>query len=118
VVDVVDDVELFEFRREAPSLAERAAEVIVRGAAGVVASEVTGGGGTLGDGVRPMMGGVEILGVAGADDLGVAGLDQELKKSSSVSSFGAGVGEVSIPSMAIPLGNLCGDKSTNTRSHT
>lgn len=96
-----DELE-FELRRDTPpSLFERPAEadVMVRGAAAGV---------TLGDGVRPITGGVDTLGVGGAEDLGVAGLDHELKKSSSVSSFETGVAEACMPSTKIPLGKLIG----------
>ena len=56
---------------------------------------------------RPIMGGVEMRGVPGLDDLGVVGLDQESKKSSSVSSLGRAAAG-SIPSTTIPFGNLGG----------
>lgn len=56
---------------------------------------------------RPIIGGVEIRGVPGLDDLGVEGLDQESKKSSSVSSLATAAG-TSVPSTTIPLGNLRG----------
>jgi hypothetical protein len=49
--------------------------------------------------------GVPVRGVPGADVFGVAGLDHDSKKSSSVSSFGRAVG-VSEPSMWMPFGNL------------
>lgn len=98
----MDDADEAELRREVPlpSLAGRAAvdDVIVRGA-GVVLVELDP------DGVLPMMGGVAIRGVPGADPFGVEGLDHESKKSSSVSSF-AGVAATSTPSTAIPFGNL------------
>ena len=56
--------------------------------------------------VRPMMGGVEIRGVPGLEDFGVDGLDQELKKSSSVSSFAGVAAGGSMPSTTMPFGNL------------
>jgi hypothetical protein len=59
-------------------------------------------------GVRPMMGGVDTLGVPGAELLGVDGLDHESKKSSSVSSLEAGEADASTPSTTIPFGNLLG----------
>lgn len=46
---------------------------------------------------RPTTGGVPVRGVPGADVFGVAGLDQDSKKSSSASSFGREVG-ISDPS--------------------
>jgi len=93
------DTEEAELSREAPSLAARDAadEVMVRGCELVLEDDV----------VRPTTGGVSVLGVPGADVLGVAGLDQESKKSSSVCSAGvAGEAEVSIPSTKIPCGYL------------
>lgn len=103
--DVVELAEEAEFRREvpAPRRAGRAAddEVRVRGAAG----EAVAGGGLvtllaaeLADGLRPMIGGVEMRGVPGLEDFGVEGLDHESKKSSSVSSFAGTVVGASIPS--------------------
>ena len=112
-VEVTDPPEEAEFKREAPPRRPgRAAadEVSVRGEGGV--------GVALGGLVElvlmvlgiaetdlPIMGGVEIRGVPGLDDLGVEGLDQESKKSSSVSSLGRAAAG-SIPSTTIPLGNL------------
>jgi len=66
---------------------------------------------------RPMMGGVEMRGVPGLDDLGVEGLDQESKKSSSVSSLARAAEGASIPSTTIPLGKLKkrGGRGLNTR---
>jgi hypothetical protein len=96
---VVEDVDEAEFSRDVPppSFAGRGAEedVVVRGEA---EPDV--------DGLRPILGGVDTLGVPGAEFLGVAGLDHETKKSSSVSSFDAGEAEASIPSTTIPFGNL------------
>jgi len=122
VLEETDDAEL---RREvpAPRRAGRAAadEVKVRvlagaavaGMAGLVAGVLAGvlPAEDPADGARPMIGGVDILGVPGADPLGVEGLDHELKKSSSVSSlFVAGAG-APMPSTTIPLGNLRRDGS-------
>lgn len=112
--EVVDELmEDAEFRREAPpNLAARAAaeDVMVRGTGEAMVLEVdedeVAAELTAGEGVRPMTGGVETLGVAGADGLGVEGFDQELKKSSSVSSFGGAVTDDSTPSTTIPFGNL------------
>ena len=58
-----------------------------------------------------MIGGVDILGVPGADPLGVEGLDHELKKSSSASSLFVACAGASMPSTTIPLGNLRRDES-------
>lgn len=103
-VDVEDIVEA-EFSREAPppSFPGRAAEedVVVRGEAELDA-----------DGVRPIMGGVDTLGVPGAEPLGVDGLDHESKKSSSVCSLAGGEADASTPSTTIPFGKLHGDKYT------
>lgn len=109
--DVEDAVEP-EFSLAVPPIREGRAvtddDVIVRGAL------VEGAGG---DAVevepleevlvcaRPTAGGVHVRGVPGADVFGVAGLDHDSKKSSSVSSFGRAVG-VSEPSMWMPFGNL------------
>ncbi len=116
VPDVPDDA---EFKREvpAPRRAGRAALecVIVRGAGAAIAAG--GAAPTLPvlaeldmvlaeERARPIMGGVDIRGVPGLDVLGVVGFDHELKKSSSVSSFASGTTTGSIPSTAIPLGNL------------
>lgn len=99
VVDA-EDADEAEFSREVPppSFPGRAAEedVVVRGAELDMA------------GVRPMMGGVDTLGVPGAELLGVDGLDHESKKSSSVSSLEAGEADASTPSTTIPFGNLLG----------
>jgi hypothetical protein len=55
------------------------------------------------DVARPITGGVPVRGVAGAEDFGVLGFDQDSKKSSSVSSLaGMGVDAVSMPSTWIP----------------
>lgn len=108
--------EVPELSREVPlpSLAGRAAveDVSVRGAwtegvpAGDVGVDPDADAAELDERLRPMIGGVEILGVLGADDLGVVGLDHESKKSSSVSSFTAGEIEASTPSTTMPFGNL------------
>lgn len=99
-----EDVEDAEFNLDVPlpRRAGRAAaeEVMVRAAGGLVvvvvvvvkvvdpdAAEVE----LDTEGVRPIMGGVAMRGVPGAEVLGVVGFDQESKKSSSVSSFAAGV---------------------------
>jgi hypothetical protein len=115
---VVDDVDEAELSREVPlpSLAGRAAadEVMVRGAGVVLAVVLVE---LDADGVLPMIGGVAIRGVPGADPLGVEGLDHESKKSSSVSSFGAGVALASTPSTTIPFGNLLQNQSTLTYGH-
>lgn len=106
-----------ELRRDVPlpSRAGRAVEdeVMVRGAVAVVgglvvadvASLLTDPDADCADGVRPRMGGVDILGVPGAEDFGVGGLDQESKKSSSASTLDVVAG-ASTPSTTIPLGNL------------
>ena len=118
---IVDPPDEAEFKREvpAPGRVGRAAaeEVSVRGVGVVIV--VAGMGGLVvvlellvvvvdvAESDLPIMGGVAMRGVPGLDDLGVGGLDQESKKSSSVSSLvvvpstGA-----SIPSTTIPLGNL------------
>lgn len=59
--------------------------------------------------VRPSTGGVETRGVLGFEDIGVLGLDQDVKKSSSGSSFAATDG--SIPSTTIPVGKLSNGQS-------
>lgn len=110
-----EETEEPEFRRDVPlpSRAGRAVEeeLIVRGAgasgglAADVATLLADPDADAADGVRPIMGGVDILGVPGADDLGVEGLDQESKKSSSVSALSVVVG-ASTPSTTIPFGNL------------
>ena len=59
--------------------------------------------------MRPMMGGVETRGVLGAEGFGVAGLDQDSKKSSSASPAPAGGERVetdSMPSTKMPSGYL------------
>ena len=112
---VIDPPDEPEFKRdEAPRRPGRAAadEVSVRGEGGAG----VGLGGLvavlvfavvdIAEGGRPIMGGVEIRGVPGLDDLGVEGLDQESKKSSSVSSLATAAAGASIPSTTIPLGNL------------
>ena len=107
---VTDPPDEAEFKREVPPRRPgRAAadEVSVRGERGglgglVVSVLVVVG---VAETDRPIMGGVEMRGVPGLDDLGVEGLDQESKKSSSVSSL-AGAAGASIPSTTIPLGNL------------
>ena len=101
-VEDKEEVEEAELRREAPSLDGRAAEEATgRAAAGWLA--------TAGEAARPITGGVDTRGVEGAEDFGVAGFDQDSKKSSS-SAFAAGVAAaapaVSMPSMWIPSGNL------------
>ena len=113
---VVDPADEAEFKREvpAPRRPGRAAaeEVSVLGEVGV---EVVVAGATMvlvlvlvvTEADRPIMGGVAMRGVPGLDDLGVEGLDQESKKSSSVSSLAAAAAVgASIPSTTIPLGNL------------
>ena len=119
--EVVDEVreEEEEFKRDAVSFAVRAAaeDVIVLGdgtagaGAGVSLGEVAAAAAaaTLGEGDRtapPRMGGVETR-LAGVDDgLGVDGLDQDSKKSSSLSSLTGVSVPLSIPSTYIPFGNL------------
>lgn len=118
--EVVDPPDEAEFKREvAPRRPGRAAadEVRVRGEGG---AGVTLGGLAelvfmevgMAETDRPIMGGVEMRGVPGLDDLGVEGLDQESKKSSSVSLARAAAG-ASIPSTTIPLGNLIKKKGRN-----
>jgi len=63
------------------------------------------------DCARPMTGGVPVRGVPGADVFGVAGLDHDSKKSSSVSSFGGDI-SMSEPSTWMPFGNLVGKISS------
>ncbi len=96
----MDDAEL---SRELPNLLARlvADDVMVRGA-----DELAVDAGCAGEGVRPMIGGVETLGVDGADGLGVEGFDHDSKKSSSVCSLGVEVAAFSTPSTTIPFGNL------------
>lgn len=112
VVDPVDDAELSRVV-PAPRRAGRAAadEVRVRGVVTAGDDVAEAGLATLlpaelADGVFPMMGGVDIRGVPGLEDLGVDGFDQELKKSSSVSSLGGATAGASMPSTKMPLGNL------------
>lgn len=88
--------------RVAPSLVALLAEVIVRGAAGAVVE------GALVPFFAPNEG-VPDRGVDGAEALGVAGLDHEVKKSSSASSLTAGEADVSAPSTKIPFGCLNND---------
>jgi hypothetical protein len=88
------EAEAPEVNLEAPSLDALAAldDVIVRGAAGAAVLVVAG------DGVRPTVGGVPVLGVEGLDGFGVDGFDHEVKKSSSFSSFAGVAATVSMPS--------------------
>ena len=110
-VDVEDAAEP-EFNLGAPPIREGRAvtddDVMVRG------TVVEGAGGDVVEVepldevlvcARPTTGGVPVRGVPGADVFGVAGLDHDSKKSSSVSSFGRAV-SISEPSMWMPFGIL------------
>lgn len=108
LIPVPVDVEDAEVSREAPA-PERAAgrmeeDEIVRGAGAAMGVDDVVAAGA--EGARPITGGVDVRGVPGAEPLGVAGFDQDSKKSSSVSSLGAGAAGASIPSTKIPAGNL------------
>lgn len=87
VVPRPEEEEEAEVKREAPSPEREPARmeedevVLGAGALGAAAGAVEAGD----DVARPMMGGVLVRGVPGAEVLGVAGLDQDSKKSSSVS---------------------------------
>lgn len=91
-----------------PEVARRDEEVTVRGAAGVGAANATPG-----DGVRPITGGV-CTGEGVPDGLGVDGLLQDSKKSSSSGRVAAD-GDASTPSTAIPFGNLGGRGQSSRR---
>lgn len=108
-MELVTAAELAELRRDwlAPRRFCRVAADDVRvleGAAGAGAGADDGDGllVELEEVVRPITGGVETRGVPGFEDFGV--LDQDVKKSSSGSSFTTAAG--SIPSTAILSGKL------------
>ena len=109
-MELVPAAEVAELRRDwlAPrrDCRDAADDVSVLGAATGVGTDVVDGLLLeLAEVVRPSTGGVETRGVPGFEDLGVFGLDQDVKKSSSAGSS-VTVTDGSIPSTKIPVGKL------------